>query len=825
LVVGCEYRNEPYHFINEKGRIAGFDVDLILATAYEAGVEVSGIRSGTRQELLRDLQEGTVQVIAGAYRTDEYDASCDFATPYLVVQHSIFAPAGSGIKSPADIQGVRVIVTESGPAWEYVKKNRITERISVVPSPDDAFKLLVAGGADCAVLPSDAGSALAEKTGWNKITAIGAPIFRAEYGFAVKKGNVALCNALSSGLSGLQTKGRFAALEKKWISGQSLGGPNRIKRVGVVVAIAVAVVLLLVLARVFMLRQITKRTIAVVGDVERNMAALKQQKDDAESEKQGLLSLVQGAPYGVLVLNGSGSKAEVIYLNDAGSRILGYAAEEIKTLANMWEIIFPDPEYRDRVVQRWTILAKESFKDGGFTLSVRVRNGSTIRVDFRASIIEDGRVAMMFFDATEKMALEEERQRLDEQIRQSQKLEAMGQLAGGVAHDFNNILTPILGNAQLIQMELGKQSENGVLLTEIVNAAKRAGELTKQLLAYARKGKFQIVPVDVHETVKEVVSLLGHSIDRLIEIKTDLQAEKPVIMGDPSQLQSAMLNLGVNARDAMPEGGVMTFSTRMVAVDKEMCRKRSYDIVPGEYLELRVSDSGVGMSKNVQARLFEPFFTTKKAGKGTGLGLAAVYGCMKNHHGAVEVATELGKGTTFSIILPSVGRKISENELQKAAEIVHGKGRILLVDDEDVVRTFTSKALTRLGYHVSVCSDGAKAVEFYREHHKDIDMVIMDLVMPNMDGRTAFIEMKKINPEIRLIVVSGFAADKTAVECMQQGALDFIPKPFRVEELSQAIASYIGKQDQAEQGQDPGKGGQPKAVSSLDRPPTHRFSI
>jgi CheY-like chemotaxis protein len=233
----------------------------------------------------------------------------------------------------------------------------------------------------------------------------------------------------------------------------------------------------------------------------------------------------------------------------------------------------------------------------------------------------------------------------------------------------------------------------------------------------------------------------------------------------------------------------------MVNVDDEYRRGLTHDIAVGEYLAIEVIDTGVGMEKHVLERIFEPFFTTKAPGKGTGLGLAAVYGCVKNHHGSIRVVSEPGKGSHFTILFPTVGVKqeTDENaEQHKSEVIVYGKGHILLVDDEEDVRRLSTRALRTLGYKVTALTDGLEAVEFYKTNHKEVDLVILDMVMPKMDGRAAFREMKKINPGVKVLVVSGYAAETTARECMHEGALDFIAKPFWIGDLSQAVATYLG---------------------------------
>jgi len=395
-------------------------------------------------------------------------------------------------------------------------------------------------------------------------------------------------------------------------------------------------------------------------------------------------------------------------------------------------------------------------------------------------------------DITHRKFAEEERDRLEEQLRQSQKMETVGQLAGGIAHDFNNILTAIQGNAELLKLDLPPVGEHMEFVDEVIKGAKRAADLTSQLLAFARKGKWQVVSVDIHDVVTQTVSMLTHAIDRRIEIRLDLHASPSTVMGDPTQLQNALLNLGVNARDAMADGGVLTYATRNVTLTQANCDEHPYQLTPGEFLEIRVVDTGVGMDEQTQARMFEPFFTTKEVGKGTGLGLAGVYGCVKSHNGSISVSSQRGQGTTLTIRLPRADEG-SAAETRPAANDASagGTGHVLIVDDEKSVCGLVSTALRKQGYAVSTCTDGAWGVDYYRQHHREIDLVILDLIMPKMNGQDAFGEMKKINPNVKVIVSSGFSQSQAVNQMLDDGVLAVLSKPFEITKLLNVVAESI----------------------------------
>jgi len=383
------------------------------------------------------------------------------------------------------------------------------------------------------------------------------------------------------------------------------------------------------------------------------------------------------------------------------------------------------------------------------------------------------------------------RKRAEDQLRQSQKMEAIGQLAGGVAHDFNNLLTCVMGNAQLLEMRLPEDSDNTPLVGDIINASTRAADLTDQLLSFSRKGRQQSINVDVHQIIAEVVRLLSHSIDRRIEISQGLEASRSIVRGDPTQLQNAILNLGVNARDAMPNGGKLTFATRNVTLDDRSEVTESYEVAGGTYLEIDVADTGVGMDAAIQKRIFEPFFTTKKHGRGTGLGLAGVYGCVHSHHGVVQVYSKVAKGSTFKILLPLSQDSVASPTPDPPSRPVRGHGHILVVDDEEIIRNFASKALGELGYQVNTCWNGATGVKFFEAHHGEIDLVILDLIMPELGGEDAFARMREIDPDAHILISSGFSRHETTTSLLAAGAKGFLNKPFDVSELSQYVARYI----------------------------------
>ncbi len=403
-------------------------------------------------------------------------------------------------------------------------------------------------------------------------------------------------------------------------------------------------------------------------------------------------------------------------------------------------------------------------------------------VENRVFRLPSKQIVAMFEDRSEQHQLEEQMHHLE-------KLDAIGHLAGGIAHDFNNQLSGILGYAEMLEKKL-KDQDACHYASNIIKASTRAAEMTAKLLAFGRKGKNLSIPIDVNSMISDVANMLERSIDKRIHILLKLATPKAVISGDPTQIHSAILNLGINARDAMPEGGKLCFETSFINLDREFIRRHGYKMELGAYIRIAVTDTGTGMTETIRTRAFEPFFTTKSEDKGSGLGLASVYGTVKNHGGAIEIYSEPGHGTTFNIYFPLSAT--DEVHIPKST-IFHSQKheRILVVDDEEMLRSLASDMLQELGYTVQTCVNGRDAVTYYETAWRDIDLVLMDMMMPEMGGHDAFLAMQKINPDIRVVLVSGYSINGEAQAILDKGVKAFLGKPYKQSEFSEKIAQAL----------------------------------
>jgi nitrogen-specific signal transduction histidine kinase/CheY-like chemotaxis protein len=414
------------------------------------------------------------------------------------------------------------------------------------------------------------------------------------------------------------------------------------------------------------------------------------------------------------------------------------------------------------------------------------RNGSTFQGEVSASLVTfRGKPVIqgVFKDVTEH-------DRLQKQLQQAQKMEAIGTLAGGVAHDFNNLIQAISGYTELLLMTKDEEDSDYRRLKSIERSIGRAGELTKQLLIFSRKVETQLQPTNLNQEVTNVTSLLKRTIPKMIHIDVHLSDDLNIIRADPVQIEQVLINLAINARDAMPEGGTLTIETRNAILDEEYSNTHPGS-KPGSYVLLTVSDTGYGMDKDTQDRIFDPFYTTKDIGKGTGLGLAMVYGIVKSHGGYIMCYSEVGRGTVFKIYIPQMDPLVEGALAQSLEEPRGGYETLLLVDDEDPVRDFAEQILSRYGYTVITAASGEKALDVYLQKKGEIDLVILDLIMPGMGGRKCLEKLLDINERVKIIIASGYSLEGFAKETVEMGARSFLNKPYESRTILRAVREVL----------------------------------
>jgi PAS domain S-box-containing protein len=474
-------------------------------------------------------------------------------------------------------------------------------------------------------------------------------------------------------------------------------------------------------------------------------------------------------------------------INKAAEIATGYTLDEALKM-NVDSIIAP--EHAEITRQMFS----SKITGGGHTryeLEIVCKNGSRVPVEIVSRIIyRDGKpvgVQGIARDITDRKRAEEEKEKLQSQLQQAMKMEAVGRLAGGVAHDFNNLLTAIIGNVSLALMKLSPSDPSAGMLVEVKKASERAARLTQQLLAFSRKQIIQPKVLDINDLIAGLMTMLASLIGENIELRTIPGVGLGLVKVDPGQIEQILMNLAVNARDAMPNGGKLLIETVNVDLDAGYCARHP-DSSPGRFVMLAVTDTGHGMSEEVRKQIFEPFFTTKPKGSGTGLGLSTIYGAVRQSGGSIEVSSEEGSGTTFRIYLPRVEGEVPKPERDNGPmDLPEGSETVLLVEDEDIVRGLCIKLLERLGYNVIEASNGDEAIEKAKEHGGRIDLLMTDVVMPGMNGRELAEYLVLLHPATKVLFTSGYTDDAIVHHGVLDEGVAFIGKPYSLSDLAKKI--------------------------------------
>ena len=484
------------------------------------------------------------------------------------------------------------------------------------------------------------------------------------------------------------------------------------------------------------------------------------------------------------------------FFNDSLCGILGYSRDEMMGMNNRQ---YTDEENAKKLYQAFNKVYRTGKPTKGFDWEIIRKDGTKRYIETSVSLIKNSSGQPIGFrgivrDITERKRAEEEMAAVQEQFRQSQKMEAIGQLAGGIAHDFNNLLTVIKGYSQIASMELKEGDPLKERIELIKRAADRAADLTRQLLAFSRRQILEFKVIDLNTALRNLEKMLRRVIGEDIELVIHLPEDLGGVKTDPGQIEQVIMNLAVNAKDAMPDGGKLVIETANVDLDEEYVRNH-VAVIPGRYVMLAVSDTGVGMTPEIKEKVFEPFFTTKKKGEGTGLGLSTVYGIVKQSGGNIWVYSELRKGTTFKIYLPRVDEPLDEisEKVTVRKGLLRGSETILVVEDEEEVRKLVVRGLEGQGYRVLDAPQGFDAFLIGEEHQGPIHLLVTDVVMPKMSGRELAERILEILPEVKVLYMSGYTDNTIVHYGMLEKGVNYIQKPFTVEGLVQKVREVLDK--------------------------------
>ncbi|HAP35511.1 MAG TPA: hypothetical protein DCQ28_06050 [Bacteroidetes bacterium] len=472
----------------------------------------------------------------------------------------------------------------------------------------------------------------------------------------------------------------------------------------------------------------------------------------------------------------------ILDVNSAAVDILGCATKDELLMRNASEFYFYETE-REKFIKEFT--TKDFVKD--YEITFKVKGGTKVHVLLTSVVVRDEQGNPMLFNGSIRDITD--KKHLEHQLIQAQKMESMGTLAGGIAHDFNNLLAMILGTAELIKRQTKNNPAIQNYINRIIEASDRGSSISKQLLLFSRPDQAELEPISVHMVVEQVTEFLKHFLPKTIFVHYNIENTSAVIMGDMGHLHQAILNLSLNAKDAMPEGGVLTVGTKLI--HSERVKERFSEADDHEYIAISINDTGSGMDEVIQERIFEPFFSTKARGKGTGLGLAIVHGIVKLHQGFIDVESKKGIGTTFTMYFPMISAELSNVQHLEHEMTTMNNETILIVDDEEMLRDILCESLKDEGYTVLSAPDGIEALKIYVEKKDMISLVITDLGMPLMGGEELFVKLRAMNPNVKVIISSGFLDTSTRSNLLRKGFLDVLTKPYRFDAIFATVRRII----------------------------------
>jgi PAS domain S-box-containing protein len=482
---------------------------------------------------------------------------------------------------------------------------------------------------------------------------------------------------------------------------------------------------------------------------------------------------------------------KIRFFNGPLCRILGYDADELTGMTTR-DLAAPDAAASVEGILDQVQRTGEATAVSNYV--VRQKDGSRRDLELSISLMPDaaGRPAgfrWVVRDVTERRKDEAERKKLEAQLQAAQKMEAIGTLAGGIAHDFNNILMGIQGNASLLDIRLDEGHPGREKVKNIERYVESGTHLSRQLLGFARRGKYNVKTSDINELIEKTASMFART-RKEIRVTRRLAADTWSVEVDRGQIEQVLLNLYINAWQAMPSGGDLYISTENLTLDEHYLQP--YRVKPGRFVKVTVSDTGIGIDKKDLGRVFEPFFTTKEMGRGTGLGLASAYGIVKSHGGHINVYSEKDHGTTFNFYLPASLRKAAAEVTPAPPAVRRGRETVLLIDDEEMIIDVGCGLLRELGYTVFPARSGHDALDIYRERHAEIDIIVMDMIMPGLSGGETFDRLKQINPRAKVLLSSGYSINGQASQIMERGCDGFIQKPFNLQQLSAKLRFILG---------------------------------
>ncbi|WP_236027073.1 response regulator [Geomonas diazotrophica] len=803
---------KPIEFFDENGQYQGASADMIRLLERKLGITITVVHLSNWDEVLEKFKAHQVDLLGAMVRTPNREKFALFTDTLVAVPGGIFARSGSRTNlTLADLKGKKVAVVSNYASHDILRTRFPDIRLEVVPDVSTALAKTSLGMVDFYVENMANATFYAQQAGITNLQLAGKTDFDYRWGIGIRKDWPELQGILNKGLAAIGKEERSGALQK-WLYVDDLHwAPSRTFVIGVVAALLALLLAAAAWANYALKKVVRSRTASLqeelgerkkaeealkalsveledrvrsrTADLEREIAERTRSEQAVAASELRFRQLFQNVADPVYIADQTG---KILAANDQASLEHGFSHEQLLAM-NVGDLDAVNCD-ADKVADQ--IKAFPASAPVTFETVHRRSDGTTFPAEVKVRRIEfDNRPAVIGVarNISERKKAEEERIRLEQQLLHAQKLESLGVLAGGIAHDFNNILTSIIGNAELAHLRLGPSSPALENLQRIEASAVRAADLARQMLAYSGKGRFVIESIDLNRLLQEMGHMLHVAISKKVVLQYHLAEQLPAIEVDATQIRQIVMNLVINASEAIGDhDGVIAVSTGCLECREEYLKDAwLIDPIPeGSYVSLEVSDTGCGMDKETLARIFDPFFTTKFTGRG--LGMAAVLGIIRSHKGAIKVYSEPGKGTCFKVLLPAAAGEPSEGVVEAEPVLWRGEGVVLLVDDEESIRSTGSELLRELGFEVITAADGCEALEIYR-NHPAIALVLLDLTMPHMDGEQCFRELRQVDPAVRVIMSSGFSEHEVSQKFAGKGLAGLIQKPYKLSSLREVL--------------------------------------
>lgn len=777
IVLGGDHNFPPFEYLDEQGRPAGYNVDITRAIAKEMGLNVE-IRLGPWKETRNALMNGEIDALQGMFFSARRNLTHDFSQPHITKDGVAVVRKGED-PPPTNISeliGKRIVVQNGDIMHDFALENGLAQQLTVVDSPEDALRELAMGKHDCALICRLSTHYWINKQGWDNLTVGRQPLFSSGYGYAVAKGNHAVLAKLSEGLKAIDGTGEYRRIHDQWMGVHEASPPGLaviIRHLAIITTPLLALILLSLLWSWSLRKQVAKQTMAL------------------QESEQNLREAQKIARLGRWELDLKTNRLEwsdgIFELFEVSQENFGATYEAFLSFIHPDDRTMIDEIYRNSVENRnpYEIEHRLLMPDG------RIKWVNEIG---RTEYDEAGKPLRSIGtaqDITRRKQAEQEKKKLQKQLIQAQKMESVGRLAGGIAHDFNNMLTIIICNTEFALETIPRENQLYTDLKEIHQAAIRSATLTRQLLAFSRQQVITPKVINLEEKVSEMVKMLQRLIGEHLELSWKPGPVRWPVKMDPSQLDQIMVNLCINARDAIGDTGKITIATETVTVDEAYCHDYQ-GLVPGDYVLLSVSDNGSGIAPENLERIFDPFFTSKKLGQGTGLGLATVYGIVKQNQGFISVHSEPEHGTTFRIYLPPYRDKADPVNRKKDVKASTGQGEtVLVVEDEAALLKLTVKMLTQLGYTALSAESPTKAHTLATTHADSIQLLLTDVVMPEMNGRELAEQLQHTYPHLKVLFMSGYTADVVGHHGVLEPEVHVLQKPFSLETLAGKVRAAL----------------------------------